>query len=127
MDAVWEEEMKYFVQRDLKDRLFQFAVDVILALRTLPKSPENSVISYQLIKSSSSSAANYEESQGAVSKPDFSNKIGISLKEMRESNFWIRLIIKIGNINEPWPTLVKESEELKKILGSIYSKTSVRR
>jgi four helix bundle protein len=127
MDAVWEEEKKYFIKGDLRDRLFQFAVDVILALRTLPKSSENSVISYQLIKSSSSSSANYEESQGAVSKADFTNKVGISLKEMRESNFWIRLLIATGDSNEPWPTLENESEELKKILGSIYSKTSIRR
>jgi four helix bundle protein len=127
MDAVWEDEMKYFIRRDLSERLFKFSVDVILSLRTLPKSPEVNVITYQLIKSSSSTAANYEEAQAAVSKADFSNKIGIALKEKRESNFWIRLIIAIGNNNEPWQILEKESEELKKILGSIYSKTSIRR
>ena len=72
-------------------------------------------------------STNYEEAQAAVSKADFTNKIGISLKEKRESNFWIRLIIAIGNDNESWQILEKESEELKKILGSIYSKTSKKR
>jgi hypothetical protein len=50
-------------QRDLRDRLFNFAVRVIKFLRHLPKEPEASIIRYQLAKSSTSSGANYEESQ----------------------------------------------------------------
>jgi four helix bundle protein len=42
--------------------------------------------------------ANYDEAQGAVSRADFSNKTGISLKEMRESNYWIRFIIATTEI-----------------------------
>jgi len=77
----------------------------------------------QLIKSSSSSGANYEESQGSPTKPDFKTKVGISLKEMRESNYFLRIFDKLnfGDI-EKGKYLVKESEELKKILGSIISK-----
>jgi four helix bundle protein len=78
----------------------------------------------QLVKAATSSGANYEESQAAVSKSDFSNKVGISLKEMRESNYWIRLTIAIQDNHELWKPLEQESEELKKILGEIYSKTS---
>jgi four helix bundle protein len=114
-------------ERDLAERLFKFAVDVILAVRTLPRSAEFKVITYQLVKSSSSSGANYEEAQAAVSVSDFSNKVAISLKEMRESNFWIRLLIKTCPNPTPWEALEKESVELKKILGSIYTKTSKKR
>ena len=96
-------------------------------IRKLPKGKEYDVISYQLIKSSSSSGANYDEAQGAVSKADFANKIGISLKEMRESNFWIRLILATTHANNGWPEMETESSELMKILGKIYSKTSVKR
>jgi len=49
------------------------------------------------------------------------------LKEIRESNYWIRLIIAITESNEGWITERNESTELKNILGSIYSKTSVKR
>ena len=69
-------------KNELQERLFKFAVNVIKLIRLLPKSKEYDVISYQLIKASTSSGANYDESQAAVSKADFSNKIGISLKEM---------------------------------------------
>lgn len=123
---VYEEEAVYN-RCDLNKRLFDFSVNVILSVRRLPSSAEYKVISYQIIKSSSSSAANYEEAQAAVSKADFVNKTGISLKEMRESNFWVRLIIAIGNKTEEWEKLEDESAQLMKILGSIYSKSSVKR
>lgn len=111
---------------DLKIRLFQFSVSVIKKVRELPNSREYQVISYQVLKSASSVGANYEEAQAAVSKPDFSNKIGISLKEIRETNYWLRILDAIDNKNIDWKELEKESVELIKILGSIYNKTSNR-
>jgi four helix bundle protein len=110
---------------DLCERLFEFAVRVIDFLKTLPYSPENKTIRTQLSKSACSSGANYEESQGGSSKADFSNKVRISLREMRESNYWLRIIKRIvKNINvSELDYLIKESGELKKILGSIVQKT----
>ena len=111
----------------IAERLFNFAVEVIKATRTLPRTKEYSVITYQLVKSTSSIGANYEEAQGAVSKADFSNKIGICLKECRETAYWIRLIIAILKENEIWKPLKTEAFELQNILGSIYAKVSVKR
>ncbi len=108
----------------LGKRLFDFAVRVIEYCRTLPKSKEYDIIKTQLIKSSSSAGANYEEAQGAISKPDFINKINISLKEMRESNYWLRILNDVTKADSDLTLLLKESEELKKILGAIYSKSS---
>lgn len=112
---------------DLADRLFKFAVRVMKLLRNLPNEPEFNNIRFQLSKSSSSSGANYEEAQAGYSKADFLFKIEISLKEMRESNYWLRLIeataefegiLKIELVN-----LIKESAEMKNILGKISSST----
>ncbi len=77
----------------------------------------------QLVKSSTSSGANYEESQGSPTRPDTKTKIGISLKEMRESNYFLRIFnhLKIGDL-ESNEYLVKESTELKHILASIINK-----
>lgn len=105
-------------------RLFDFAVRVIKFCRQLPKSKEYDIIKNQLIKSATSSGANYEEAQGASSKADFVNKIKIALKEMRESNYWIRIIISIKETENELDFLLKESEELKKILGAISSKSN---
>ncbi len=75
---------------DLQERLFRFAVDVIKLLRALKGGIDLRIISNQLGKSASSSGANYEESQAAISKADFGFKVGISLKEMRESDYWLQ-------------------------------------
>jgi four helix bundle protein len=111
------------MNKDLGDRLFEFAVSVIKCLRKIENSTEASVIKYQLTKSSTSSGANYEEAQAASSRADFKNKINISLREIRESNYWLGIMkrIEIGEI-EMRDFLINESDELKKILGSIASK-----
>ena len=110
----------------LEKRLFDFAVRAIKFLRTLPDTPDYKVIRYQLIKSSTSTGANYEESQAGSSKLDFCNKVRISLREMRESNYWLRLIKAISDDNahnEDLLWLIQESHELKLILGAIVQKS----
>ena len=113
-------------KNDLCERLLQFAVDVILYLRTVKNTIETMDTKRQLIKASTSSGANYEESQGSPTRPDVKTKIGISLKEMRESNYFLRLYsrLQLGDI-ERCNSLVKESLELKLILGSILKKLLV--
>ena len=49
-------------------------------------------LAMQLIRSSTSCGANYEESRGAESRPDFIHKMHIVLKEARESLYWIKLL-----------------------------------
>lgn len=110
---------------ELAERLFRFAADVIKFLGTLANVPESKIIKYQLAKSAGSSGANYEEAQAGSSKADFTNKVRISLREMRESNYWLRLIRSSGltcNYEER-DRLINESRELKNILGSIVQKT----
>lgn len=115
------------MENDLQKRLFKFSVEVIKEVRNFPEAKEYQVISYQLLKAATSVGANYEEAQAAVSRADFAHKIGISLKEIRETNYWIRIIIVIIKLPNNWNTLEKESKELMNILGSIYLKTSKRK
>jgi len=101
--------------------------EVLKFLPSLPKTAEFSVIRYQLAKSSTSAGANYEESQSGSSRADFLNKVRISLREMRESNYWLRIISTIQNDNklvDQLTFLIQESEELKNILGAIVSKSN---
>ncbi len=109
-------------ENNLLDRTFNFSVNTLKFLRTLPSNDELRVIKYQLIKSSTSVGANYEESQGASSKADFVNKIRIVLKEARESNYWFRVIGALGYTSEPFKELLQESIELKNIFGAILLK-----
>lgn len=113
-------------ENELTQRLFNFAVRTIKFLKTLVDSPEIKVIRYQLIKSSTSAGANYEEAQAGSSKADFTNKVRIALREMRESNYWLRLIKATYDKEydkDELEWLINESSELKKILGSIVNKS----
>ena len=112
-------------KNDLCERLFDFSVDVLNLLKKLDKSEISGLFKYQLGKSSTSSGANYEESQAGISHADFMNKVRIALKEMRESNYWLRLLKAINEdpkLDNKIDKLVIESGELKKILGSIVNK-----
>jgi len=98
------------VKNDLCERLLKFAVDVILYLRSVKNTVETMDMKRQLVKSATSSGANYEESQGSPTKPDAKTKIGISLKEMRESNYFLRIfdLLKFGDVRQ-CEYVVKES------------------
>lgn len=111
------------MKNDLCDRLLCFAVDVISYLRSVKNTIETIDTKRQLIKAATSSGANYEESQGSPTKPDAKTKIGISLKEMRESNYFLRIYNKLeyGDMDKN-NYLVNESAELKRILASILNK-----
>ena len=113
------------MKNDLCDRLFEFSVSSIEFLKKLPYSPENKTIRTQLSKSACSAGANYEEAQAGSSKADFTKKIRISLREMRESNYWLRIIKRtVKEVNETkLDSLIKESVELKNILGKIVQRS----
>ena len=111
---------------NLLDRTFKFGVNCIIFLRTLPRDFEYNVIKLQLTKSSTSIGANYEESQAGSSKADFKNKVRISLREARESNYWLRVIKALERSeNEQLESLIQESKELKNIFASIINNTKL--
>ena len=113
-------------EKDLQERLFNFSVAVIRMLRSLTGGNDLRIISNQLVKSATSAGANYEEAQAAVSRADFGFKVGISLKEMRESDYWLRILKELYQENAEIIRLTNESFELKSILGSISQKVSPR-
>ena len=109
--------------KDLHNRTFKFAVDVVRLIKSVPSTKENDVIRYQLAKSGTSIGANYEEAQAAFSKDDFTYKMSICLREARESNYWLRLIKETEIVNKfPLDLLIQESHEIKNIFGSIVAK-----
>lgn len=115
--------------KKLLKRTFKFGVNCLLFLHKLPKKEKFKVPRHQLAKSSTSMGANYEESQAAESKKDFIHKIGIVLKETRESNYWLRVINAVSiNDNDidrkTLNSLLNESLELRKIFSTIKLNSS---
>ena len=107
---------------ELLQRTFLFGVDTIKFLLKIPNNKVYSIVSYQLAKAATSIGANYEEAQAAESKKDFNHKIGIVLKEVRESNYWYRVlsaVIAKSDSNTELKRLLNESLELRKIFTTI--------
>lgn len=82
------------------------------------------VISKQLLRSGTSIGANVEEAQDGSSKADFRYKMTISLREARETKYWLRLIKhgKLGNVNVD--AELEMVQELLKILTAIVKSST---
>ena len=106
------------VKRDLDERLLVYGATIIKLVESLPSAIAGRRIGDQLLQSGTSVGANFEEAQGAESKNDFAHKLQIALKELRESNYWLRLLAKTEML--PQATLVvviDESAQLTAILS----------
>jgi four helix bundle protein len=77
---------------DLEDRLINFAVRVLNVTESLPNTKAGNHIAGQLVRSGMSPAPNYGEAQSAESRRDFVHKMKICLKELRETQIWLRII-----------------------------------
>ena len=110
---------------DLEERTFQFAKDVRIFLKSLPKSISNIEDGKQLIRSSGSIGANYIEANESLSKKDFLMRVKISRKEAKESIYWLRLLSEINSDEFIMESnrLITEAIELKKILSLIIEKS----
>ena len=110
---------------DLEERTFQFAKTVRIFVKTLPKTIANIEDGKQLIRASGSVGANYREANESLSRKDFLLRIKISLKEAKESGYWLRLIHETNSIENgnDAKNLIQEANELKKIFSAIIEKS----
>jgi four helix bundle protein len=113
---------------DIRERAFAFAVRIIKLSKFLEKSSDVSrTLINQLLDAGTSIGANLQEAVAGQSKADFVHKNSISLKEARESNYWLRLILATSvfdqAIAEGIKELETESSEIANIIGSIIVKT----
>lgn len=94
--------------QDLKARTKNFALDVVRFSRKLPRGDEFVIIRRQVIRSATSTAANYRSAQRAKSKADFINKLGTAEEEADETLFWLECLAELAT---------REHQELKRLLG----------
>jgi len=103
---------------DIAERLLDFAVRVIKLVNALPKTIVGRHVAGQLVRSGTSCGSNYEEARGAESRADFIHKLGIALKEIKESRFWLKVIYHAKIMKpEQIESLIEECEELAAIIA----------
>jgi four helix bundle protein len=104
------------------DKSFDFAIKII-TLCVILKNKNEFILSKQLLKSGTSIGANIEEAIGAYSKKEFASKMGIALKEARETRYWLRLLNKSQLVHYDYSFYLKDIEDIVNILTAIV-KTS---
>ena len=109
---------------DIYKRCENFAVNIIKLIESIPYRRSVGIIGNQLMRSSGSVGANLCEADNARSRKEFISCIGISLKEIKESIFWLRILRRTNaNFQDQIQTEEKEADEIKRILGKIYRKS----
>lgn len=105
---------------DLEDRLLEYSVNIIKLIERIPKTRAGNHIAGQLLKSGTSPYPNHGEAQAAESSKDFIHKMRICLKELRESERWLKLIQRVPLVKPPerMNDTLQETVELIKIFVS---------
>lgn len=75
------------------DKTFAFSIRIVNLYKWLIANHRDiSPIARQVLRSGTSIGANAEEVDSAISKKEFTAKLQISLKEARETAYWLRLL-----------------------------------
>lgn len=108
------------VKRDIVERTFKFGVRIVKMVSVFPKTPAGFALGGQAIRSGTSVGANIEEAQDAISRKEFIHSMSISLKESRETLYWLKIILESGLVsNSRLSDLMNENLEIVKILTAI--------
>ncbi|MDQ7779520.1 MAG: four helix bundle protein [Planctomycetota bacterium] len=107
----------------LAERLLDFAVRVTRLVGALVKTEAGKHVAGQLLRSGTSPGANYEEACGAESRRDFCHKLGIVVKELKETRYWLRLVHRVPLVKAPdrMTPLMDEVEQLVAIFAKSVS------
>jgi len=106
------------------EKSYVFALGIVRLYKFLIENKKEFVLSKQLLRSGTSIGANIREAVDGQSKLDFLSKMNISLKEARESLYWIDLLADSNYIDlKQKQEVYKECEELIRMLVSIVKTT----
>ena len=111
---------------DIRERTKKFGIRIVNLVKKFPKDIAGQELGRQLIRSGTSVGANLEEADAAATRKDFFHKTSISLKEAKESSYWLDVILDSKLLNnqsniEEAKSLRSEAFELCRILFSIVN------
>ena len=112
------------IEPDIQERTLKFAVRIVKLCKFLEQQGSVAQVLYkQLVRSGTSIGANVHEAQSAQSNRDFIHKLEIALKEARETQYWLIVLVDSEVIEEQKVrNLMQESEIIIKVLVTITKK-----
>jgi four helix bundle protein len=113
--------------KEFSDRLWDFSVQVARVVESMPDTRVGRHVAGQLIRCGTSPAPNYDEGCDAESRNDFTHKLAIAAKEMRETSGWLRFVVRFGLLPEKQVgPVLDEAMQLRRMLGSSLKTVSLR-
>ncbi len=105
---------------DLEGRLLDYTERVVRVVEALPPTRTGNHIAGQLLRCGTSPYAHHGEVQASESRRDFTHKLGVCYKELRESIRWLRLTQRLNLVPPPkrLVAIIDESEELIRIFAT---------
>lgn len=101
---------------DLEERILDYSAGIIRLTESLPNTRAGNHVAGQMPRSGTSPLANDGEAEAAESTADFIPKLRICLKELLETNRWIKLARRVPMVEaNRTDALLKETDELIRI------------
>jgi len=112
------ESLAFRYRDDLKQRTKLFAIRVVNVFRALPKTADAQIIGKQLLRSTTSVAANYRAACRSRSLAEYYSKMSIVVEETDEAMFWLEILWETNIVKrEMLQSLHTENEEILKIMS----------
>lgn len=105
---------------NIQERTLEFAVSIVNFSQLIKKDSVGLVLTKQIVRSGTSIGSNTQEANDASTKKEFIQKLLIALREARETEYWLSVIIKSGIVEvKSVQPLSRELNELIAILVTI--------
>jgi four helix bundle protein len=104
------------MKKEIQKRLVAFATDIILKENEMPSDFAIRHLYGQLVRSATSAGLNYGEAQTAETRKDFIHKLGIVLKELKETEINLEMIIQSGRSMRK-TTLIESLNECRELIA----------
>jgi four helix bundle protein len=109
----------------VQEKSEKFATRIVKMYQYLKDEKHEYILSKQILRSGTSIGANVTEALSGISRKDFLAKMYISLKECRETAYWLKILHEGGYISErEYASIDADCVELGKILSSITKTTA---
>jgi four helix bundle protein len=107
-------------QNIIREKTADFAIRIVELTRYLKMKKVEGVFINQLLRSGTSVSANVHEATVSFTKKEFAAKISIALKEARETNFWLKVLVNTNSLNQKeFNSISQDCPEIEKILFAI--------
>lgn len=105
---------------NIRHRCFFFSKEILFFVKNCKYEKVYSSLFDQLVRSATSIGANIVEGKAGSSKKDWNKYLVIALKSANETKYWLCLIRDTQEVSkEKVNELIKEADELSKIIASI--------